>query len=58
VRKIWDPIVFTCAIQVRYKSLLKPLQMAKIGYIPKLDQISRKLLNIKYIKKNSFYTGT
>ena len=36
-------------------SLLKRLQVVKIGCtcIPKLDQISHRLLNIKY-KKNSF----
>jgi len=47
---MWDPIVFTCMIQVRYKSLLKRLQVVKIGCVLKLNQISRKLLNIKYKK--------
>jgi len=47
MRTIWDPIVFTCMIQVRYKSLLKCLQLVKISYVPKLDEISCKLLNIK-----------
>jgi len=54
VRTIWDPIVFTCMVQVRYKYLLKRLQVVKIGYTPKLDQISPKFLNIKTV----FYTGT
>ena len=29
VRTIWDPIVFTCMVQVRYISLLKRLQVVK-----------------------------
>jgi len=41
-------------IQVRYKPLLKRLQVDKIGYVPKLNQITRKLLNIKTV----FYTST
>jgi len=36
-------------IQVRYKALLKCVQVVKIGYVPKLDQISGKLLNIKTV---------
>ena len=36
-------------IQVRYKPLLKRLQVDKIGYVPKLNQITRKLLNIKTV---------
>ena len=38
-------------IQVRYISILKRLQVVKIGYIPKPDQISRILLK----NKNSFF---
>jgi hypothetical protein len=30
-----------------HQILFKSLQVVKIGYIPKLDQISRKVLNIK-----------
>jgi len=36
--------------QMRYKPLLKHLQVDKIGYIPNLHQITPKLLNAK----NSF----
>jgi len=50
VPTIWDPIVFTCMKQVRYKPVLEHLQEVKIGSTPKLDQISCKLLNMKYIK--------
>jgi hypothetical protein len=32
VRTIWDPIAFTCMIQVRDKSLLKRLQVVAIGW--------------------------
>ena len=31
------------------KISIKRLQVVKIGYIPKLDQISRNLLNIKTV---------
>jgi len=37
-------------IKVRYKPLLKRLQVDKIGYVPKLNQITHQLLHIK----NSF----
>ena len=46
--KLVDEIILYCdARSKKHQTILKRLQMFKIGYRRKMDQILRKLLNIK-----------